>query len=55
MAHGRTYAIFSAQYSPHMGGIEAFTQSVSRALADLGNEVIVVTNDTEGAWCGDYP
>ena len=52
MAHGRTYAIFSAQYSPHMDGIEAFTQSVSRALADLGNEVIVVTNDTEGLGAG---
>ena len=52
MAHGRTYAIFSAHYSPHMGGIEAFTQSVSRALADLGNEVIVVTNDTEGLGAG---
>ena len=52
MARGRTYAIFSAQYPPHMGGIEAFTQSISRALADLGNEVLVVTNDTEGLDAG---
>lgn len=52
MARGRTYAIFSAQYPPHMGGIEAFTQSISRALADLGNKVLVVTNDTEGLGAG---
>ncbi len=43
-----TIAIFSAQYPPHLGGIEVFTQSVAQALAKRGNRVIVVTNDTEG-------
>lgn len=52
MAHENTYAIFSAQYPPHMGGIETFTQSISRTLADLGNKVLVVTNDTEGLGAG---
>ena len=52
MAHEKTYAIFSAQYPPHMGGIETFTQSISRTLADLGNKVLVVTNDTEGLGAG---
>lgn len=48
----KCFALFSAQYPPHMGGIETFTQSISRALADLGNEVLVVTNDTEGLGAG---
>ena len=52
MAHEKTYAIFSAQYPPHMGGIETFTQSISRTLVDLGNKVLVVTNDTEGLGAG---
>lgn len=42
----RTYAIFSAQYPPHMGGIESFTQNMAHALAAKGASVIVVTNDT---------
>ena len=41
-----TYAIFSAQYPPHMGGIESFTQNMAHALAAKGASVIVVTNDT---------
>lgn len=41
------FALFSAQYPPHMGGIETFTQSMARALVSLGHHVLVVTNDTE--------
>lgn len=53
----KSIAIFSAQYPPHMGGIETFTQSLSRAMVAHGDEVLVVTNDTEGmgpglAWDG---
>lgn len=44
----KSIAIFSAQYPPHMGGIESFTQNMARALATLGHKVLVVTNDTEG-------
>lgn len=45
-------AIFSAQYPPHLGGIENFTQGLARALAARGNHVMVVTNDTEGLGAG---
>ena len=43
-----SYAIFSAQYPPHMGGIETFTRGLARALVARGDSVVVVTNDTEG-------
>lgn len=45
-------ALFSAQYPPHLGGIENFTQGLARALVDRGNMVLVVTNDTEGLGAG---
>lgn len=45
-------AIFSAQYPPHMGGIENFTQNLARALAKRGNAVTVVANDTNGLGSG---
>ena len=45
-------ALFSAQYPPHLGGIENFTQGLARALVDRGNRVLVVTNDTEGLGAG---
>ncbi len=45
-------AVFSAQYPPHMGGIETFTRNLAGALAARGCEVIVVTNDTNGAGAG---
>lgn len=40
-------AIFSAQYPPHLGGIERFTQQLAHSLVVLGHEICVVTNDTE--------
>ena len=49
---GKNYAIFSAQYPPHLGGIENFTERLSHALALRGNEVTVVTNDTNGVGVG---
>ena len=48
----RRIALFSAQYPPHLGGIESFTQGLGSALAARGNEVLVVTNDTEGLGSG---
>lgn len=45
-------AIFSAQYPPHMGGIENFTQNLSRALGNRGHAVTVVTNDTNSIGAG---
>ncbi len=35
-----------------MGGIENFTYSLAHALVDRGNEVLVVTNDTNGLGAG---
>ena len=40
----RTLAIFSAQYLPHMGGVENFTKELSSALERMGVHVIVVTS-----------
>ena len=45
---GKSFVIFSAQYPPHMGGLEAFTQRIAHCLAGQGHQVLVVTNDTEG-------
>lgn len=47
-----SYAIFSALYPPHLGGVEAFTQGLARELAARGHAVTVVTNDTEGLGAG---
>lgn len=48
----RTYALFSALYPPHLGGVETFTKNLARALAARGASVTVVTNDTEGLGAG---
>lgn len=50
-ARGR-YALFSALYPPHIGGVESFTFHLAHALAARGNAVTVVTNDTEGMGAG---
>lgn len=47
-----TYVIFSAQYPPHMGGIESFTRNMAYALTEKGARVIVVTNDTDSIGIG---
>ncbi|WP_273382306.1 glycosyltransferase family 4 protein [Enorma phocaeensis] len=43
-----SYAIFSAQHLPYIGGIETFTDNLAKALALRGHSVTIVTNDTEG-------
>ena len=43
-----SYAIFSAQHLPYIGGIETFTDNLAHALAKRGNNVTIVTNNTEG-------
>lgn len=35
--------IFSAQYYPHIGGVEQYVDNFARALVSLGNEVTIVT------------
>lgn len=49
---GSSYAIFSAQYPPHLGGIENFTYNLSHSLAKRGSSVLVVTNDTNSVGAG---
>lgn len=42
------YCIFSAQYYPHVGGVERYTFYLSRKLTEAGNRVTIVTSDTGG-------
>lgn len=42
----KSYCIFSAQYLPHMGGVENYTYNVAKKLTDLGDKVTIVTNNT---------
>lgn len=42
---GKTYCIFSAQYLPHMGGVERYTYNLGKKLVENGNKVIVVTSN----------
>ena len=46
------YCIFSAQYYPHVGGVERYTLYLSRKLIAAGNEVTIVTSNT-GDLSGD--
>ena len=43
-----TYAIFSANYPPNVGGVEKYTQNLAQTLAEQGNRAIVVTNNVFG-------
>jgi glycosyltransferase involved in cell wall biosynthesis len=45
----RTYAIFSAQYLPHVGGVETFTANLAHQLVLGGDRVCVVTSARDGA------
>lgn len=40
----RRILIASAYYAPHMGGVERYTENLTKKLAELGNEVVVVTS-----------
>lgn len=44
----KRYCIFSAQYLPHMGGVERYTYYLAKHLIKKGNEVCVVTSLSEG-------
>lgn len=43
-ASEHTYALFSALYAPHMGGVESYTAGLAKELAAQGNRAIVVTS-----------
>ena len=40
----KRYAIFSAQFLPHIGGVEFYTDNLARELARRGHEVVVVAS-----------
>lgn len=42
------YAIFTAFYSPHMGGIEQFVEHLSLELLAVGNKVDIITSEFDG-------
>lgn len=44
----KKYCIFSAQYYPHVGGVERYTLYLGKRLIADGNEVTVVTSNTGG-------
>ena len=48
----KDYCIFSAQYYPHVGGVERYTLYLSRKLIAAGNKVTIVTSNT-GNLSGD--
>ncbi|MEE1196047.1 MAG: glycosyltransferase family 4 protein [Lachnospiraceae bacterium] len=41
----KKYCIFSAQYFPHLGGVERYTYNLARFLEKRGNEVVIVTSN----------
>lgn len=41
----KTYAIFSANYLPNVGGVERYTHNLALSLAELGDRVIIVTSN----------
>ena len=40
----RRILIVSAYYSPHMGGVERYTENLGKKLTELGNEVVILTS-----------
>lgn len=42
----KRYCIFSAQFLPHMGGVERYTYYLAKELVGRGNAVTVVANNT---------
>ena len=44
VAQPHTYALFSALYAPHVGGVEAYTAGIAHALQERGDRAIVVTS-----------
>lgn len=44
--HQSCICLFSSLYSPNVGGVETYTESLARALTDKGFHVVVVTCNT---------
>lgn len=43
----KSYCFFSAQYLPHMGGVENYTYHLAKELVRRGNKVTIVTSNVE--------
>lgn len=43
--HNKTIAIFSANYLPHLGGVENFTYNLSEQLEKTNNHAIIITSN----------
>ncbi len=43
----KIYCIFSAQYLPHLGGVERYTYNLAKTLTQKGNKVVVVTSQID--------
>ncbi len=41
----KTILIFSAQYLPHVGGVEVYTASLAKEIEKMGHHAIIVTNN----------
>lgn len=39
--------IFSAQYLPHMGGVERYTYNLAKKLQERGNKIVIVTSQMD--------
>lgn len=48
MGEPQSIAIFSAQFLPHMGGVEVFTHELASRLAQRGCSVVVVASEEPG-------
>lgn len=44
----KKYCFFSAQFLPHMGGVERYTYNLAKKLVQRGNDVVVVTSMNKG-------
>lgn len=45
MSSKKRYCIFTAQYLPHLGGVERYTYNLAKKLIEKGNEVVIVTSN----------
>ena len=43
----KTYCLFAANYLPNLGGVERYTYNLAKRLISGGNDVIVVTSNTD--------
>ena len=41
----KTFCIFSANFLPHVGGVERYTYNLAKHLISMGHRVIVLTSN----------